>query len=188
MTTEDADREKYLFGDSDLAAKRLTLLAGVFAPSTRKFLSRFVPESPRTVLDIGCGPGQTTRLLAKWFGHAAICGVDISPAFIELAKSERGTRASFELADVTHAIPGGPYDLIYSRYVLAHLARPIDAIALWAAGLSDRGVIAIEENEWIHSDIAAFNQYLAIVEAMLANQGQKLYVGRELEQAADARG
>ena len=54
---------QYLFGDSDIAARRLEVLAEVFAEPTRAFFLEAVPKRPRLAVDLGCGPGYTTHLL-----------------------------------------------------------------------------------------------------------------------------
>jgi trans-aconitate 2-methyltransferase len=175
----------YQFGDSQLAAERLALLAEVFEPSTRAFLATLAARRPARVLDAGCGPGCTTHLLAETFSTAAVTGVDISSYFVELAQRTPHERTSYRVADVSKSLPGDSYELIYCRYLLTHLARPREAISLWGTRLGPVGAIAIEENEWIETDEPAFAQYLAIVEAMLADGGQNLYVGAELARVSD---
>jgi len=49
----------YSFGDSEIAAERLALLARVFDPALRAFLERVAPRHPRLALDLGCGPDHT---------------------------------------------------------------------------------------------------------------------------------
>ena len=79
---------EYLFGDGDVAARRLRLLAEVFAPSTREFIEQFVSLRPARVLDLGCGPGHTTRLLSEVFAGAMVRGLDSSQAYFELARCD----------------------------------------------------------------------------------------------------
>lgn len=174
--------EAYQFGDSNLAAERLRRLAEVFNPSTRDFLLPLAAGRPQTVADLGCGPGYTTRLLAEVFPSARVLGIDSSPNFVALARQTPADRVEYEIADVTQTLPGGPYDLVDCRYLLTHLPRPTAAIELWSNCLQPGGVIAIEENQWIQTEEPAFAKYLAIVEAMLADSGQRLYVGAELDQ------
>ncbi len=183
---EPSDRQTYRFGDSELAVRRLQLLARVFEPSTRDFLAQLKSLAPHDILDVGCGPGYTTRLLARLFPAATVLGIDNSPRFIELVRSTTGgPRTLFEVADATQALPPGPYDLIYCRYLLTHVAEPAAAIASWAKRLTPAGALAIEENDAIETTEPAFALYLQIVEAMLAEGRQKLYVGVELDQLVD---
>lgn len=181
MTPKDPRDEAYLFGDTDLASERLRLLAGVFEPSTRVFLQSFVDLQPRQVLDLGCGPGYTTRLLADVFVNADVRGLDSSDNFIGLARQVPRARTAYEVADVIRPLPGGPYDFIYCRYLLTHLAQAATVLAQWTRQLLPQGLLAVEENDWIVAEQPAFVKYLRIVEAMLSAQGQKLYVGAELD-------
>ncbi|HEV3137331.1 MAG TPA: class I SAM-dependent methyltransferase [Pirellulales bacterium] len=182
-TENDPARPFYLFGDSDLAAERLRLLAEVFAPSTREFLEGLAVHDPRRILDLGCGPGYTTRLLADVFPRADVLGLDNSDAFIEIARQTHHERVAYQLADVTQPLPGGPYDLIYCRYLLTHLKYVEPLIIQWAAHLLPSGLLAIEENDRIETQEAAFEQYLAIAEAMLHAGGYELYIGAKLERS-----
>jgi hypothetical protein len=55
----------YAFGDSAPAARRLGLLADFLAPASHPFLARFAGRQPGLAVDLGCGTGHTTRLLAS---------------------------------------------------------------------------------------------------------------------------
>jgi len=48
-------------------------------------LARVGAELPSYVVDMGCGPGQLTAMLAERWPSAAVCGVDNSPQMIEAA-------------------------------------------------------------------------------------------------------
>jgi trans-aconitate 2-methyltransferase len=57
---------QYVFGDNDTAAQRLQLLAGIYQDSTRIFLSKAAGLYRLPLaLDLGCGPGFTTRLIGE---------------------------------------------------------------------------------------------------------------------------
>jgi len=172
--------DNYQFGDSELAADRLGLLAEVFAPSSAAFLARLGGRGPARILDAGCGCGHTTRLLAEVFPTALVVGLDNSATFIQRAASSPHERIRFLEADVSDDLPGGPYDLVYARYLLTHLPRAFEVVQSWAKALEPDGRIALEENEWIETDEAVFSRYLAIVERMLAAAGKDLHIGRRL--------
>ena len=55
----------YAFGDSAPAARRLALLADLFEPASQPFLARFAGRQLGLAVDLGCGTGYTTRLLAS---------------------------------------------------------------------------------------------------------------------------
>ena len=51
-------------------------------------LARVQLESPGEVVDLGCGAGNVTRLLAARWPHASITGVDDSAPMLEKARLE----------------------------------------------------------------------------------------------------
>jgi hypothetical protein len=65
----------YAFGDSTPAARRLALLAEVFEPTSRAFLDHVgtrLAGPPGLAVDLGCGPGHTTRLLSSVLGRGVL--------------------------------------------------------------------------------------------------------------------
>src|SRR5437867_9185583 len=91
----------YVFGDSDLAAYRLRLLAEVFAPCTREFLKRAAPGRYRQAVDLGCGPAYSTHLLAETLRCDRAVGIDSSEHFISLARRSATDTMRFWLHDFT---------------------------------------------------------------------------------------
>ena len=178
---------EYVFGDNEIAARRLELLAEVFAEPTRPFLRQAAPTGPRLALDLGCGPGCTTHLLADLVGGEHTAGLDNSERFVSLARRTAAPNVSFHLHDVTVApFPVGPADVIYSRFLLTHLPDPAAAVATWGTQLGPGGRLLIEEVEWIRTNNAVFSGYLETVDAMLASQSNCLYVGPDLDRFEDS--
>ncbi|MBN1341648.1 MAG: class I SAM-dependent methyltransferase [Phycisphaerae bacterium] len=172
----------YLFGDSDLAARRLKILADAFAPSTRAFLASASDRACPLAVDLGCGPGHTTHLLADTVPCERIVGLDNSQHFIRLAAPTATHRVSFRLHDVTRVpLPGGPCDLIFTRFLLTHQTDPSDLVAKWLTQLQPGGRLLLEETESIHTSVPAFKTYVDLVEAMLADAGHTLYVAPHLD-------
>ena len=77
-------------------------------------LTRVPAENPQRVADLGCGPGNSTALLAGRWPRAKIEGVDSSPQMIEAAKKS-GVAADFTLADLASWKPDAPYDVVFSN-------------------------------------------------------------------------
>ena len=71
-----------------------------YREETMKFNTKGL-EYPSTILDIGCGSGDSTISISELFPLANIFGVDLSPAMIELAKM-RTSRSDFYCADATN--------------------------------------------------------------------------------------
>jgi SAM-dependent methyltransferase len=179
----------YAFGDSELAAERLALVAQVFDAPSRSFWTSFAPRSPALALDLGCGPGHTTRALAECVKATETTGVDASPEFLGAAERRAGPGVRFVRHDVTLVpFPLAPADLVVCRFLLSHLREPARVVASWAALLAPGGRLLVEEVESIASDCPAFQRYLALVAATLEGQGQALYVGPSLERAGTPAG
>ena len=105
-------------------------------------IERLAPHSGARVVDLGCGFGDTTIELARRVGPAGrAVGVDAAPRFIATARREAAdvANAAFEVADVQDHIPGGPYDLAFSRMGMMFFASPVIALRKVRAALVSGG-------------------------------------------------
>jgi trans-aconitate 2-methyltransferase len=73
-----------------------------------------VPGEPRKIVDLGCGPGNSTELLRHRFPDAEVIGIDSSPEMVEAAwRRLPGVR--FEVGDIANWDDGRPYDMIFAN-------------------------------------------------------------------------
>ena len=124
-------------------------------------LARVGAELPSCVVDMGCGPGNLTVLLAERWPSAAVCGVDSSPQMIEAARklipadAPRSTGSgsvltshapglSFMLDDVRHWEPQSLPDVIISNAVLQWVPGHRELLVRWADWLADDGWLAFQ--------------------------------------------
>lgn len=99
-----------------------------FAPVARALAE----HPPRSVLDIGCGPGTN----ASYFRSTSYVGIDLNPRYVAAARKRFGDR--FVVGDATRDLPnlGGPYDCIVVNSLLHHLRDDqVDAVLTSAAML-----------------------------------------------------
>lgn len=82
----------------------------------RDLLSRIALQAPKTVIDLGCGPGNSTAVLAARYPDAHIIGVDSSPDMIRKAKLALSSR-DFIVEDLRSYSPQTPVDLLFSNAV-----------------------------------------------------------------------
>ena len=181
MTTD----EPYLYGDDDLAAERLDLVARLFEPSTAAFLDRFGPLTPALAIDVGCGPGHTTRLVHRVLEPERTLGLDRSVRYIERASVHAPAGVAFARHDAREIpFPERPVDVVYCRLLLAHLNRPMDVLAGWATQLAQDGVLMIDELDRAETEDPAFRRYLEVAVAVIERQGNALFAGPVIAAAA----
>ena len=84
-------------------------------------LARVPAETPRSVVDLGCGPGNLTALLADRWPGADVTGIDSSPEMIEAAREVDGV--TWEVADLRDWARPDPLALRAPVDVLARIAR-----------------------------------------------------------------
>jgi trans-aconitate 2-methyltransferase len=80
-------------------------------------LSAVPPSNVVQAVDLGCGPGNSTEVLADRFPDAKVSGVDSSPDMIDAAR-ERLPHLAFETADLSAWAAAGPFGVILANAVL----------------------------------------------------------------------
>ncbi len=85
-----------------------------------ELLARVPSDRPRRVIDLGCGPGNSTALLAGRWPLAELEGLDGSAEMLAKARAT-GLAASWTLADIAQWTPTAPYDVIFSNATLQWL-------------------------------------------------------------------
>lgn len=177
-----AREQHYTFGDTDVAAARLRLLASVFEPGSRRLLGSLPKQGGALALDLGCGPGYTTELVAEHVPTERVVGLDQSLRLLEQARRTHSSpRLSFEQADVSTPPFGlGTANFLYSRFLLTHLREPAQVVRSWASAAQSGARLVLEETAFMTGAHPAFPRYYALVERMQAHYGQRMYIGREL--------
>ena len=181
---------RYTYGDSDLAAERLGLVASMFERTTEAFVRQVVREPSGLVLDLGCGPGYTTRLLHRVTGAVRTIGMDRSRSFLEAARAGAPAGVGFVEHDATRVpFPTGPADLVYARLLLAHLPDPEDVCRRWSTMLTIGGSLLLDDLEAIDAPEPVFRAYLDDVAVVVVRaQGGHLFVGPILHTMVDPEG
>jgi trans-aconitate 2-methyltransferase len=106
-------------------------------------IARIGADKPSCVVDLGCGPGNLTALLARRWPEAEIAGVDSSPEMIEAARATvQGL--SFSLGDVRDWRPPRPPDVITCNAVLQWVPGHGRLVVGWADMLAPDGWLAFQ--------------------------------------------
>ena len=181
---------RYTYGDSDLAAERLDLVAGMFEPPTRGLLERAVAQRPAPAVDLGCGPGHTTRLIHHTLRPNRTVGLEGSERFVGLAAAAAPPGVEFLCHDVrVTPFAVEPADLVFARLLVGHLSDAAKIIADWVTQLTPGGSLLMVELEALEPREAAVQDYYEqVAKPVVASQGARLFAGPWLHEMPDPAG
>jgi trans-aconitate 2-methyltransferase len=106
-------------------------------------VSRIDFDSPAKIIDIGCGPGNSTQVLIARWPNADITGVDNSPAMIEKAKKDYPFQ-NWQILDAGKDEINAKYDIVFSNATIQWIPNHMQLLKKFHFMLSERGLIAIQ--------------------------------------------
>jgi SAM-dependent methyltransferase len=123
---------------------------------------RITPPRPgQRVLDIGCGFGDASQVIAGMVGtDGEVVGIDAAARFIEAAQAEAQeagvANVRFTVGDVQDADLDGPYDAAFSRMGTMFFANPVAALRNVHGALRPGAPLTMvvwrrrEDNDWLY--------------------------------------
>lgn len=182
----------YILETGAAEVKRLQILNQLYGSGTERLLGQAGLMKGMRVADIGCGSGNISCWLAKQVGeNGSVIGVDISPAQVEQASLQAQvvglSNVTFVVADVYNpGLPPESFDLVYSRLVLMHLTRPLEALKQLQALVKPGGRLVCEEMDLTHWLCIPFSDALTRISeltlALVDRRGQHFRLGTSLHQ------
>jgi SAM-dependent methyltransferase len=145
--------------------------------------------SGSTVLEVGCGVGAQTVTLAQRSRAARFTSIDISAS--SLAEAKQRTDAAgianveFRQADI-FALPfdAGSFDHVFVCFVLEHLSRPVEALAILKNMLKPGGTITVIEGDhgsaYFHPRSHAADAAMQTLVELQQQAGGDALIGRRL--------
>lgn len=137
-------------------------------PVVRRLFERFFEtvgkmvreSSPNTVLDAGCGEGETIERLGDLLPHP-VTGVDLNPDSVAFAV-ERLPGDRFDTADLLN-LPFGDdsFDLVLCLEVLEHIPDPRPALAELARVSSRELILSVPHEPWFRLGSLARGKYVS---------------------------
>lgn len=145
----------YLISVGEADRQRLDALGATFNPTSMQVITTYSSAKNPKILDVGCGNGCLTNLIAKTLKNCLVVGVDKSQEQIDTSKktaNEEGlNNISWDLCDVynlNELQQKHPqlFDVVHSRFVLTHLPEPEKAADQMLSMVKSGGVLIIEES------------------------------------------
>ncbi|HEY4454883.1 MAG TPA: methyltransferase domain-containing protein [Pseudonocardiaceae bacterium] len=142
--------DSYVMGRNSAETRRLQMQADLLAPHSAH-LFRLAGISPgMRVLDVGCGAGDVSMLLADLVGPTgSVIGVDIDPVVLDLARTRAGeaglSTVSFVQADLAELQLDEPVDALVGRLILMHLREPAATVRTLSRLVRPGGVVSFQD-------------------------------------------
>ncbi len=124
---------------------------------------RLLPGEGLNVLDVGCGTGEISLVLAG-LGHR-VTGIDLSTKMLDRAMAKArtaadghdGLAAEFRIGDAEHPpFKPGTFDAVVTRHVLWTLPNPQQAVNSWAGVLKEGGKAVVIDCLWNDGRVGTF--------------------------------
>ena len=170
-----------------------------------ELVARIGAAAPAEVVDLGCGPGNLTGLLAERWPRAHVVGLDSSPEMIAAAAGGSASRWTYAVADLRDWQPERPVDVLVSNATLQWVPGHLELLPALVAAVAPGGWFAFqvpgnfdEPSHTIRAELAAEAPYaehtarrrhavLARPGRLLRRAGSGRLLGRRLGDDVHAR-
>ncbi len=185
----DRSMERYVIRGGLEGYERLKVLARAHWPATSALFDQVGLGPSIRCLDLGCGGGEVTFEIARLIGpDGQVTGIDMDEIKLDLAREEanvRGlTNVEFRSENVNEWNEPEAYDLVYCRFLLEHLSRPLDLLRRMWAAVGPGGAIVVEDADFgglrCHPPNDGFDFWARAYPSVLESHGGDPAVGRKL--------
>jgi ubiquinone/menaquinone biosynthesis C-methylase UbiE len=154
MNQEEARvvRDNYVLGHSTEEYERLRRQAQTFEPVTRRLFHAIGLRPGWRCLDLGCGPGETMRLMGEMVGPSGeVTGLDrdvtAGREAIERLQATGASRYRFIEANMesTDEIGGQLFDLTFARLALLFTGDPVAVLRRMLSWTKPGGYVAVQD-------------------------------------------
>ena len=146
-------------------------------------------EPGMRLVDIGCGPGTITLVLAQRVAPGSVLGLDLEADVLDGARARATDRSvtnvEFRVGDVYELdLPDGGADVVHAHQVLQHLSDPVAALREMARVVRPGGTLAVRDADyaamaWAPAD-ARLDRWLALYRTVCHGNDAEPDAGRHL--------
>ncbi|MEP6391784.1 MAG: class I SAM-dependent methyltransferase [Halioglobus sp.] len=175
MTMTNAEQIEYWNGDAGRRwAEEDDTMAQLLRPISEALIAYAKLDGCRSALDIGCGGGSQSVMLADELGEGAcVTGVDISQPMLAVAEGKAAApghgRAAMDFVQAdaaTYEFVAGKFDLIFSRFGVMFFDDPVSAFTNIRTALQPGGRVVfccwqpVKANDWTRIPLQAALQHV----------------------------
>ncbi len=123
-------------------------------------VARIAIDAPESIVDLGCGPGNSTQILRRRWPHARIEGLDSSPEMIASARRSHPDQ-SWVLGEIGTWSAVAPCDVVFSNAALQWVRGHAALVPRLLAQVAPGGALAFQIPSGAYSPVRAFIQEIA---------------------------
>lgn len=179
--------QRYIHGYTQKEARRLVDQA----TSIEEYLHvDSIWEKDARILEVGCGVGAQTQIIAAKNPDAHFTSIDISEASIKLARKKIKalglTNVTFRVEDIRELSrkKGVRFDHVFLCFILEHLPDPAEVLAALRHIIRPQGTITVIEGDhgstFFHPDNAYAKKVVSAQVALQEKRGGNANIGRTL--------
>jgi SAM-dependent methyltransferase len=178
-------RDDYVLGHSNHEYERLRRQAQVLEPATRRVLQSIGLRPGWTCLDVGCGPGESMRLMGEFVGASGqVTGLDrdgkAGCEAIERLRASGAIQYRFIEANIESVdqVGGAPFDMTFARLALLFVGDPIAVLRKMYRWTKPGGYIVIQDYHVrtinLHPRLEACVELLRVIIETCERSGQDM--------------
>jgi trans-aconitate 2-methyltransferase len=110
-------------------------------------------NNPQKIIDIGCGPGNSTQVLSEKWPEAKITGIDNSEAMIEKAQKDLPL-LNWKLMDAGKDDINEKYDIVFSNATIQWIPNHAELLLKFSKIMTENGIIALQIPQFLEMPIS----------------------------------
>ena len=139
-------------------------------------------------VDLGCGGGNVVLEIATLVAPALVTGIDMDDVKLALARKAAAARGlanvRFQAMDLRDWHEHAAYDVVYARFVLQHLAQPVEMLGRMWEAVRSGGVLIVEDADFdgwaCHPTRTGFDVFTRTYAEVIRRAGGDHSIGRKL--------